>query len=347
MLATVSTAAYELAKSKLESADEYTRIQFLNIMAEMLTRYLYVSNEELLKFMPNSLAKKLNLDKNKDFIRIPIDSVFASLGIFFAMLHANKKYNARYKLSDMIQVLTDTIPDALNFFVTGAKITEEGISGASRQLVSLLLPQPAVPAFGLVLGKRIFPDFMDIEPKALQNLPAKYRFNNRTSIMAKWLGNKTNTSPMRLDYGLDQTFGQVGKIAVRGVEKGLYPDNLNVDDNFKASINIFKNLSYFASGRLIQDFYNNKRWTDELRNADKKGFELSTKEMNFYRTSDKITKNIAEDLKEYSEYAKFLDENKDDLSLDEQQKMRKDLMKMEIDIIKQIEDYNNMIKGED
>ena len=325
-LAAISALAYYTITRLLDSENEYQRNQLLQIMPEMLTRYLY---------LPSG---------NDEFIRVPVDNVFASLGVFSAMLYANDKYNARYKLSDMLQVLTDVVPDRFNFIVTAAKIKESGVTGAARQMVSWI-PQPLVPAFGLVLGKRVFPDWMDIEPMSIQKYPERYRFNNRTSETAKKIGNKTNTSPMKIDYFLDQQFGQVGKMAIRSTEKMLYPKNQNIDDNFIASINIFKNLSYFSSGRLIQDFYDNKRWTDQLRAARDNGFELSTKEMNFLRVSDKATKKIADTIKKYSQVVKALNENRNDLSLDEQQRIKEDLQKQEIDIIRLIQDYNNKIKG--
>ena len=326
-LGLISLAAFELARRKLDNTDdEYNRMQFLQIMPEMLTRYLYVST-----------------GKEDDFIRIPVDNVFASLGVFGAMLYANAKYNAKYKLSDMVQVLTDVVPDQFNFAVTAAKVAEDGFDGASRQFISWL-PQPAVPVFGLVAGKRIFPDLQDIEPMAIRRLPNKYRFNNRTSETAKYIGGKLGVSPMRIDYALDQTFGQMGKMFIRGAERVLYSSDMNKKDNFDASINTFRNLSYFASGRLIQDFYDNKKWTDELYSAKKQGFELSSKELTYLRMSKPYTDKISKILQEHNKRAKVLNENKNDLSLDEQERIKKEIQKIELRIIKEVEQYNNVIK---
>lgn len=54
----------------------------------------------------------------------------------------------------------------------------------------------------------------DLVPTRLQDLPAAEQFDESTDSISKWLGEKTNISPYKINYVLDQYSGAVGDIAL-------------------------------------------------------------------------------------------------------------------------------------
>lgn len=54
----------------------------------------------------------------------------------------------------------------------------------------------------------------DLVPTRLQDMPAAEQFDETTDSFSKWLGEKTNTSPYKWNYLLDQYSGGIGDIAL-------------------------------------------------------------------------------------------------------------------------------------
>ena len=83
----------------------------------------------------------------------------------------------------------------------------------------------------LYLGKSLFTG-KDIVPGQMQRLPAPMQFNDRTSGLAKWLGQITGLSPMKIEYGIGSEFGNWGR-DVMALSQGVDQDApaLNWDDH--------------------------------------------------------------------------------------------------------------------
>jgi len=65
----------------------------------------------------------------------------------------------------------------------------------------------------LALGKSLFTG-RDIVPSALQGLPSEMQFTDRTSEAAKWLGQQTGMSPIKIEYFVGSQFGNWGRDAL-------------------------------------------------------------------------------------------------------------------------------------
>lgn len=74
----------------------------------------------------------------------------------------------------------------------------------------------------LALGKSLFTG-KDIVPGQLQRLPSEMQFTDRTSGLAKWLGQMTGLSPMKIEYGIGSEFGNWGR-DVMALSQGVDQD---------------------------------------------------------------------------------------------------------------------------
>lgn len=54
----------------------------------------------------------------------------------------------------------------------------------------------------------------DLVPTRLQNLPANEQYDESTDMFSRWLGDKLNISPMKINYILDQYSGGVGDVVL-------------------------------------------------------------------------------------------------------------------------------------
>ena len=101
----------------------------------------------------------------------------------------------------------------------------------------------------------------DLVPTRLQDLPAAEQFDETTDSLSKWLGEKTNISPYKINYVLDQYSGAVGDVflpmmtpeAERGNEEWWGDLIAPITDKFTTD-SVLKNQN-------VSDFYDMK---DEL-----------------------------------------------------------------------------------
>jgi hypothetical protein len=104
----------------------------------------------------------------------------------------------------------------------------------------------------------------DLVPTRLQDLPDAEQFDESTDALSKWLGEKTNTSPYKINYLLNQYSGGVGDIFL----PMLTPEAESGDDSF--------------GGNLIAPL-KDKFTTDSVMNNQNVA--------DFYDTVDSLTKN--------------------------------------------------------
>lgn len=74
----------------------------------------------------------------------------------------------------------------------------------------------------IALGKSMFTG-RDIVPGALQGLPSEMQFTERTSEMAKWVGQQTGMSPIKVEYFVGSQFGNWGRDAL-ALSQGINED---------------------------------------------------------------------------------------------------------------------------
>ncbi len=98
-----------------------------------------------------------------------------------------------------------------------------------------LLDLPVItPALELTVGKSGFTG-REIVPERLQRLPSEMQFDDRTSELAKWLGQATGLSPIKIEYAIGSAFGTWGR-DIMALSQGVSEDApaAALDDAFLA-----------------------------------------------------------------------------------------------------------------
>ena len=312
-------------KSILDSENEEEKRQHMQLMAEQLAMYIY---------MPNGKADGM--------IRIPIDQTYSWLGVLMTMLY-NQSKGYDYKMSDYVAGATAWLPDQINFFETLTNLlTEKDFSGLQKQIITSIPHLPRTVLSGL-FGKRTFPHVMDIVPKRLQRLEPRLQYDNRTSFVAKFLGDKLNVSPMKIDYFIDQGLGRTIRLGTRTTEAsyGLLTDDKSWNENLK-QMNPFVQQDFFSSGRIVQDFYDIKDNVDRLYISANEGLrKLSDKEMDLLKEYKGYTDSIGKTMSKYNKLVQYMRDNKDKMS--ESELNSNELKKKRIE--KQLFDAIRKMKG--
>lgn len=312
-------------KSILDSENEEEKRQHMQLMAEQLAMYIY---------MPNGKADGM--------IRIPIDQTYSWLGVLMTMLY-NQSKGYDYKVSDYVAGATAWLPDQINFFETLTNLmTEKDYSGLQKQFITSFphLPRTVV---NYIFGKRTFPHVMDIVPKRLQRLEPRLQYDKRTSAVAKFLGDKLNLSPMKIDYFIDQGLGRTIRLGTRTTEAsyGFLTDDKSWNENLK-QMNPFVQQDFFSSGRIVQDFYDIKDEVDRLYISANEGLrKLSGKEMDLLKKYKGYTDSIGKTMAQYNKLVQYIRDNKDKMS--ESELNSNELKKKRIE--KQLFDAIRKMKG--
>ena len=112
----------------------------------------------------------------------------------------------------------------------------------------------------------------EIVPKRLQNLEPKDQYDESTTSIAKWLGNKLNISPKQIDYVLQQNSGIIGQVLIP-------PLTPKAESNAISSKFI---VDPVMSNKLATDFYDlkdeltKKKNSETLRKDLTEGFDTET-----------------------------------------------------------------------
>ena len=106
----------------------------------------------------------------------------------------------------------------------------------------------------------------DLVPTRLQDLPAAEQYDESTDNLSKWLGEKLDISPVKINYLLDQYTGGVGDTIL----PMLTPEAESGDDsllgNFLAPLKSKFTTDSVMNNQNVSDFYDTK---DELTTAAK------------------------------------------------------------------------------
>ena len=161
----------------------------------------------------------------------------------------------------------------------------------------------------------------DLVPTRLQDLPAAEQFDETTDSISKWLGEKLNLSPYKINYVLDQYSGAVGDLFLPMLtpeaERGTYPLIAPISDKFTTD-SVMKNQN-------ISDFYDKKG--ELTTNAKASGATAEDVLMNKYMNS------INSELSElYAEKRKIQNTNMSDA---EKYKAVRDIQKQIVDLTRE------------
>lgn len=148
----------------------------------------------------------------------------------------------------------------------------------------------------------------DLVPSRLQDKPAAEQYDETTDEFSKWLGEKLNLSPIKINNLIDQNSGVIGDLILpmmtaEAKTKNSNPVMAGIEDKFTADI-VFDN-------KYSSNFYSEKEKLSKKSNSDKATDEdvLKTKFMNSIQSSmNDLHKEIREvqnsDLDKETKYAK-------------------------------------------
>jgi hypothetical protein len=188
-------------------------------------------------YFPDSDGKTLNV--------VPVSETMGWLAAMINMELSEMAGRTDYKVSDYAQAGSSFIPQQVNPF--------NGLAA----MFSSSIPKPFDVGVGLLTNTKFYPAKLPIESQSLQRLPAGMRYNEKTSPVSKWAGKEFGISPVKMDYLVTGLLGRAGNMVLG---KPSYW-------NFLSS---FEQENYFTSSRLVQDFWETKKKSDENYNGYKK-----------------------------------------------------------------------------
>lgn len=161
----------------------------------------------------------------KRLLKVRIPEQMGSLATMINMAMANEILNAKYGAGDIINGGTAFLPDQLD------------VSDPGRMFFSAL-PQFVKPLIGVLTNTREFPKIRPLVNQALQYQEPRFQFHENTSELGKWIGDKLNISPIKVDYLIEGYMGRTTRF-ITG----------------KPISNPFIREWYFTAGRNLQDYY--------------------------------------------------------------------------------------------
>ncbi len=107
------------------------------------------------------------------------------------------------------------------------------------------------------LGLRANKDFADraIVPQSMENLSPKYQYDEKTSEIAKKIGETANISPKQIDYLIKSYTGVIGQLGLPAATKSNY--NGNTTKNLLKPITTQFTADPLYSNQSLTDFYDN------------------------------------------------------------------------------------------
>jgi hypothetical protein len=133
------------------------------------------------------------------------------------------------------------------------------------------------PAFNLKSNK----DFADrtIVPMAMQGRSPRYQYDDQTTEISKFLGDKFNISPKQLDYLIKAYTGVVGQLGLPATTKSTY--NGDARKNISKPITTQFTADPLYSNEAVNEFYENKKKLDTAN----KDYKFTNKEGKYYNES--------------------------------------------------------------
>jgi len=282
VMLSIITASYLASLLALLRADDDQKEQYKDIEARELTNFLY---------FPNPAGKNL--------IRVRMSETFSPFGTILNMIIADHYLKTNYKASDYYSAATANIPDQFNLL------------DPVRVFFSWV-PQVFKAGFETAAGVKTYPRVIPLESMALKNSVPANRFNENTSLFAKFLGKRLNLSPIKIDHLITGYFGRW---------TGVLTGKPTAWD-FKSSV--IRDY-WFSYGRRVSGAYDLKKINDEQYGDYQKGLIEVDDEKELYRVKI-LTQDFSDLMKDYR-----------DIDIEEQPDEARDLRNEALKILNMIE----------
>ena len=152
---------------------------------------------------------------------------------------------------------TAVIQDAIEQVSNAATGNDEVDMASFLQLVATnLAPSNPIennifsPIIQVATNKTWYGD--DLVPQRLQDLPANEQFDETTDTFSRWLGEKTNISPIKINYLLNQYSGVVGDVVMPMITPKATQDN---DNPLLAPLADIFTVDSVMKNQNVTDFY--------------------------------------------------------------------------------------------
>ncbi len=231
-LMTIAVTAAQLASTTalMRFGSDDQKNQYIDLEPDELVNFLY---------FPNPTGKKL--------LKLRLSPYFSTIGTILNMAISDQILKTGYTKQDYLNASTAGIPDQFN------------LTRPSRMLFSVF-PQLLKAPIETVVGFKTYPEVRPLESMALQNLPKKFRYNKNSSAFAKWLGDKANLSPVKIDHLITGWLGR---------STGILTGRPSAYD-FTSS---FNREYWFTSGRRVSGAWDLKEENDKNYTAYQRGLE--------------------------------------------------------------------------
>lgn len=219
----------------------------LAVMASMVASSVYIMKKATKEqkdaykdLEPNELSMYVFMPSpnGKDLIRLRVPNEMGFLANMINMGLWEMMTDADYKIGDYASAATSWLPGPFD------------VSDPRRMFLSVM-PQLIKPLMGVIYNKKEWPALRPLVSQGLENLEPRFQFNDNTSKFAKYLGDKFNLSPIKIDYLIEGYLGRLSKFAT-GKPLG------------KEMSKTFIREWYFTAGRNLQDYYEERTKVDQL-----------------------------------------------------------------------------------
>jgi len=189
---------YRFAKSWIKNPVKTAAMVGVGVLAPKFIEYMRFHNDEDYQNLPaREKYRNLFVWKNQDgtFVKIPMPPEYGALGAFMVdMLEAYRDGDPEaFKGASDAIVNAYTPPPVSGVFqgVTQGGGIDQSLAGVAN--ATSLSPLAAI------YGNRSFTG-APIESMKVSDRSPQYRYDERTSSIARWLGEQLNYSPMKIDY---------------------------------------------------------------------------------------------------------------------------------------------------
>jgi len=128
----------------------------------------------------------------------------------------------------------------------------------------------------------------DLVPSRLQKVPKAEQFDESTDLFSKYIGEKLNISPIKVNYVLDQYLGGAGDVLLPGLtpqaENNVLEDKFTTDSTMKSRYP----GEFFEKADELEIAKNSSKATDEDRLKYKYSYNIRTQMSDLYKQKREI-----------------------------------------------------------
>ncbi len=209
----------------------------------------------------------------KRLMKFRVPEQMGVLATLFNMALAETKLDARYEMGDYIAGATAFLPDPVN------------VTDPIRAFFSAI-PQAIKPLIHSLANFKDWPKLRPMVSRGLSLREPQFQFHQNTSKFAKWLGQKFDLSPIKIDYLIEGYLGRTTRFITQ-----------------KPISNPFVREYYFTSGRNLSDFYEMREASNQLWESYRKDRrQFSREDQNAILDQNRQVKIIDRLLKRYRSF---------------------------------------------